>query len=58
LAKALELRAGDWVLDLGCGYAEASIYLAAQYNVNVIAADLWQNPAENAERIFAGGIVG
>jgi len=37
----MHLRAGDVVLDLGCGKGAASLFLARRYEVNVIALDLW-----------------
>ena len=50
LAKALLLQPGSLVIDLGCGHAESSLYLAEKYQAKVIAADLWQDPTENARR--------
>jgi len=55
LAKELELRPDAWVLDLGCGSAESSLYLADNYKVKVIAADLWRDPTDNASRIESRG---
>jgi SAM-dependent methyltransferase len=53
LARALDLQPGAWVLDLGCGKAESSVYLAERYQARVVAADLWTDPAANA-RVIAG----
>ena len=39
------------VLDLGCGRAASSIFLAREYGVTVWATDLWFNPSENLQRI-------
>jgi SAM-dependent methyltransferase len=44
-----------WVLDLGCGKAESSLYLAERYPVKVVAADLWTDPADNAQKIARRG---
>jgi SAM-dependent methyltransferase len=55
LAKNLALRPGDWVLDLGCGAAESSLYLAERYGARVVAADLWTDPAHNAHKISERG---
>jgi SAM-dependent methyltransferase len=55
LIQKLETRPGDWVLDLGCGSAESSLYLAEHKGARVIAADLWTDPAENALKIAARG---
>ncbi|MEJ1967626.1 MAG: methyltransferase domain-containing protein [Rhizomicrobium sp.] len=56
LSEALDLRPGMRVLDLGCGKAISSIFLAKEFGVQVVAADLWIAPAENARRIAAAGI--
>jgi SAM-dependent methyltransferase len=58
LAREIDLQPGAWVLDLGCGYAESSIYLADGFGVKIVAADLWQDPAENARRIEHRGLWG
>ena len=55
LAKELRLLPGSLVLDLGCGSAESSLYLADNYKVKVIAADLWRDPTDNARRIESRG---
>ena len=39
------------VLDLGCGRAKSSIFLAKEFGVEVWAADLWIAPDENEERV-------
>lgn len=59
LAPALgldTLRPGARVLDLGCGRAMTSVFLAKEYDVQVTAADLWVKPEENAERIAEAGV--
>ena len=40
MARGLEVRPGDVVLDVGCGLGESSIFLARQYGVEVVAVDL------------------
>lgn len=55
LAKELELGPGSLVLDLGCGAAESSIYLARHYGASVVAADLWTDPTENARKMERRG---
>ncbi|MGW1955685.1 methyltransferase domain-containing protein [Streptomyces sp. NPDC001920] len=58
LAPALgldALRPGARVLDLGCGRAMTSIFLAREYDVQVTAADLWIKPDDNAGRIAEAG---
>jgi SAM-dependent methyltransferase len=56
LAEALELRPGMRVLDLGCGRAMSSIFLRREFGVQVWAADLWFNPAENLQRVRDAGV--
>jgi len=55
IAPALALAPGMRVLDLGCGRALSSIFLAAEFGVRVWAADLWIDAAENLGRIRAAG---
>ncbi|MFI0512729.1 SAM-dependent methyltransferase [Streptomyces sp. WSLK1-5] len=58
LAPALgldTLRPCARVLDLGCGRAMTSVFLAREYDVQVTAADLWIRPDENARRITEAG---
>ncbi len=55
LAKELSLRPDSVVLDLGCGSAESSLYLADNFGAKVIAVDLWKDPADNARRIDSRG---
>jgi len=40
MARSLEVRPGDIVLDVGCGLGESSIFLARHYGVRVVAVDL------------------
>jgi ubiquinone/menaquinone biosynthesis C-methylase UbiE len=51
LASALELKSGMHVLDLGCGRASSSIFLAREYDVTVWATDLWFSAADNRQCI-------
>jgi SAM-dependent methyltransferase len=55
LAKELRLRPGALVLDLGCGSAESSLYLADNFQAKVIAADLSADPADNAKKVESRG---
>lgn len=58
LAPALgldALRPCARVLDLGCGRAMTSIFLAREFHAQVTAADLWVKPDDNARRIAEGG---
>lgn len=59
LAPALgldTLRPGARVLDLGCGRAMTSVFLAKEYDLQVTAADLWVKSEENAVRIAEAGV--
>jgi cyclopropane fatty-acyl-phospholipid synthase-like methyltransferase len=58
LWPALGLPPGARVLDLGCGKALTSIFLAREYGAHVVAADLWIKPADNWARIDAAGCAG
>jgi cyclopropane fatty-acyl-phospholipid synthase-like methyltransferase len=51
LCEKMPLTSGMRVLDLGCGKALSSIFLAKEYGVQVWAADLWIKPTDNYERI-------
>ncbi|NIK55184.1 SAM-dependent methyltransferase [Kribbella shirazensis] len=51
LAEVLPLESGMRVLDLGCGTALSSIFLAKEFDVEVWATDLWVQPHENLIRI-------
>lgn len=55
VCQALELEPGMRVLDLGCGRALSSVFLAREFGVQVFAADLWIEPDHNWTRIQAAG---
>lgn len=50
LAQKLQLTPGMRVLDLGCGAALTSIFLARKFDVQVFAVDLWIDPSDNFKR--------
>jgi len=56
LARDLPLARGMKVLDLGCGRAMSSIFLAKEYEVQVWAADLWITPDHNWKRVQEAGV--
>lgn len=56
LCERMQLREGMRVLDLGCGRAATSIFLAREFGVSVCAADLWIAPSDNARRIEEAGV--
>ena len=51
LAEEMRLEPGMRVLDMGCGRAISSVFLRAEYGVEVWANDLWISATENWERI-------
>ncbi len=56
LCNGLELKPGMRVLDLGCGRAMSSVFLAREFGVSVWAADLWIGPERNQARAEAAGV--
>jgi SAM-dependent methyltransferase len=56
LTDVLPLEPGTRVLDLGAGTALTSVFLAREFGVSVVAADLWVDPTENARRISEAGM--
>jgi len=56
LTEHMALKRGMRVLDLGCGRALTSIFLAKEFDVQVWAADLWISATENWKRIVAAGV--
>lgn len=56
LTSALELKPEMNVLDLGCGRAMSSVFLAREFGVKVWAADLWFSPSENLKRVQDAGV--
>ncbi|HEY3942879.1 MAG TPA: methyltransferase domain-containing protein [Acidimicrobiales bacterium] len=56
LSEVMVLGPGMHVLDLGCGTALSSIFLAKEFGVRVTAVDLWVPPGDNWERIVAAGV--
>jgi cyclopropane fatty-acyl-phospholipid synthase-like methyltransferase len=47
---------GNVVLDLGCGKALTTVFLAREYDVRVVAVDWWISPGENWKRLVAAGV--
>jgi SAM-dependent methyltransferase len=58
LTRSLMLKPGMRVLDLGCGRAATSIFLAREFGVQVYACDLWVPATYNAQRIHDAGLDG
>lgn len=56
LTSVMPIEAGSKVLDLGCGRAMTSIFLAKEFGAEVWAADLWIDSAENQQRVDDAGV--
>ena len=56
LSTKMSLKPGMRVLDMGCGKAISSIFLAKEFGVQVWATDLWIGATENWERIVAADV--
>ena len=56
LSQVLPLEPGMRVLDMGCGRAISSIFLAKEFGCQVWATDLWIKPTENWGRIREAGL--
>ncbi|WP_020578346.1 SAM-dependent methyltransferase [Actinopolymorpha alba] len=56
LCRDLDLRPGMRVLDLGSGRGATSVFLAREFGVEVVAADLWVAPDQAAEVFAAAGV--
>ncbi|HMM35860.1 MAG TPA: methyltransferase domain-containing protein [Thermoanaerobaculia bacterium] len=55
LCERFPLAPGARVLDLGCGKAMTSVFLAKEYGAKVHAVDLWMSPDKNWERVAGAG---
>jgi len=56
LTQALPIQPGERVLDLGCGKALSSIFLAREFWAQVTATDLWVPEEDNQRRIAEAGV--
>jgi SAM-dependent methyltransferase len=56
LCQVMPLEPGMRVLDMGCGKAMSSIFLAKEFGVQVWATDLWIKPTENWTRVREAGL--
>jgi cyclopropane fatty-acyl-phospholipid synthase-like methyltransferase len=56
LADKIKFKPGMRVLDLGCGKAMSSVFLAKEFGVYVWATDLWISPTENYTNIKEQGV--
>jgi cyclopropane fatty-acyl-phospholipid synthase-like methyltransferase len=56
LSQVMELKPGMRILDMGCGKALSSIFLAKEFHLQVWATDLWISASENWGRVIAAGV--
>jgi SAM-dependent methyltransferase len=56
LGEKMDLRPRMRVLDMGCGKALSSVFLAREFGVQVWATDLWISATENWQRIREAGL--
>lgn len=56
LTGCMSLSPGMRVLDMGCGKALSSIFLAKEYGLQVWATDLWIDASDNLGRIRAADV--
>jgi SAM-dependent methyltransferase len=56
LCAVMDVCPGMRVLDLGCGKAISSIFMATEFGLQVWAADLWVAPTDNWQRIQEAGL--
>lgn len=55
MVRTMRLRAGDIVLDLGCGKGAASLFLAKHFGLRIIAVDLWTSATFLNQKFTAHG---
>jgi SAM-dependent methyltransferase len=58
LCEHLSLPSGALVLDLGCGKALTSVFLARELGVRVVAHDWWIPAEDNLARLREAGVAG
>ena len=56
LTEMMEIKPDERVLDLGCGKAISSIFLAKEFDARVWAVDLWVSAQDNLKRIEKAGL--
>jgi cyclopropane fatty-acyl-phospholipid synthase-like methyltransferase len=56
ISRVMCLKPGMRVLDLSCGKALTSIFLAKEFGVTVFATDLWISASDNWKRVCEAGV--
>ncbi len=55
MARSMNLKKGDIVLDIGCGRGDSSIFLAKHFGVTVVCFDLWMSSKFLSRKIASKG---
>lgn len=55
MIRKMNLKKGDIVLDLGCGFGSTSIFLAKTFDITVVSVDLWFPAVKLLERAVKEG---
>ena len=58
MARSMNLKQGDIVLDIGCGRGESSIFLAEHFGVKVVSFDLWVSSTYLSRKFRRRGLRG
>jgi SAM-dependent methyltransferase len=58
LCQRIDLTPSMRILDLGCGKAKSSVFMAREYGVEVWSTDLWTPASENRQRIADANVAG
>jgi SAM-dependent methyltransferase len=58
MARLMNLKKGDIVLDIGCGRGESSIFLAEHFGVKVVSFDLWVSSTYLSRKFHRRGLRG
>ena len=52
MAEKMSLKAGQTVLDLGCGRGQTSAFLASNFGVKAVSVDLWIGNEERSKKVI------
>jgi SAM-dependent methyltransferase len=58
MARSMNLKKGDIVLDIGCGRGESSIFLAEHFGVKVVSLDPWVSSTYLSRKFQRRGLRG
>src|SRR5262245_11845202 len=56
LSQLMHLTPGMRVLDMGCGHAISSIFLAKEFDLQIWATDLWVSASQNWQTVSDAGV--